>query len=111
MNEFVIGGPGAMVGFIECMEFEESWPETELLVKNFTASQNACCNDHKRPTGILAHQLYREIVDSKLEDLGPKFLARAKEKGFESIRFIVDQNAYYHKSEKRRSVTYEKVLQ
>jgi|ETNmetMinimDraft_15_1059895.scaffolds.fasta_scaffold198863_2 hypothetical protein len=116
MNEYIIGGPGGLVGFLQEMKFEEgdlgeSWQETERLLRHYEIGMHGCCNEQKVPAKIAFHKAYRNIVDSKLDELGSKFLAKAKEKGYDSIRFIVDTDSYYKKTEKRNAVTYEKVLQ
>ncbi len=43
MNEYVIGGPGGLVGFLEEMGLDGDWNEdAHSLIKNYNTAHNAC---------------------------------------------------------------------
>ena len=54
--------------------------------------------------------LFIEIVDSQLGVVGDTFLLKAKEKGFDQIKLVVDASAWRSKGDKRVAVPYEKIL-
>ena len=111
MNEYVIGGPGDLVGFLGEMGLDGDWNEdTNSLIKNYHTAQNACCSDQKTPASVNFHALYRKIVDSQLGVVGDTFLLEAKEKGFDQIRLVVDASAWRSKGDKKTATPYEKIL-
>jgi len=111
MNEYVIGGPGGLVGFLGEMGLDGDWNEdTHSLIKNHRTAQNACCSDQKTPASVNFHALYRKIVDSQLGVVGDTFLLKAKEKGFDRIRLVVDASAWQSKGDRKMAVPYEKIL-
>lgn len=111
MNEYVIGGPGDLVGFLGKMGLDGDWNEdTNSLIKNYHTAQHACCSDQKTPASVNFHALYRKIVDSQLGVVGDTFLLKAKEKGFDQIKLVVDASAWRSKGDKRVAVPYEKIL-
>ena len=111
MNEYVIGGPGGLVGFLGEMGLDNDWNEdTHSLIKNSRTMQNSCCSDQKTPASVNLHALYRKIVDSQLGVVGDTFLSKAKEKGFDQIRLVVDASAWRSKGDKKMATPYEKIL-
>ena len=111
MNEYIIGGPGGLVGFLGEMGLEGDWNEdTNSLIKNSRIMQGACCSDQKTPASVNFHALYRKIVDSQLGVVGDTFLLKAKEKGFDQIRLVVDASAWRSKGDKKMATPYEKIL-
>jgi hypothetical protein len=111
MNEYVIGGPGGLVGFLEEMGLDGDWNEdAHSLIKNYNTAHNACCSDQKTSASVNFHALYRKIVDSQLGVVGDTFLSKAKEKGFDQIRLVVDASAWRSKGDKKMAVPYEKIL-
>ena len=111
MNEYIIGGPGDLVGFLGEMGLEGDWNEdTNSLIKNSRIMRDACCSDQKTPASVNFHALYRKIVDSQLGVVGDTFLLKAKEKGFDQIRLVVDASAWRSKGDKKMATPYEKIL-
>ena len=111
MNEYVIGGPGGLVGFLEEMGLDGDWNEdTHSLIKNSHAMQDSCCSEQKTLASVNFHALYRKIVDSELGVVGDTFLSKAKEKGFDQIRLVVDASAWRSKGDKKMATPYEKIL-
>ena len=111
MNEYVIAGPGDLVGVLREMGLDGDWNEdTYSLIKNHRTAQYACCSDQKTPASANVHALYRKIVDSQLEVVGDTFLSKAKEKGFDQIRLVVDASAWRSKGDKKMATPYEKIL-
>ena len=111
MNEYVIGGPGGLVGFLGEMGLDSDWNEdTHSLINNYRTAQNACCSDQKTPASVNFHALYRKIVDSQLGVVGDTFLLKAKEKGFDQIRLVVDASAWRSKGDKKTATPYERIL-
>ena len=111
MNEYLIGGPAALMGFLGEMELDGPWNEdTHSFMKNYSTAQTACCSDQKTPASVNFHALYRKIVDSQLGVVGDTFLLKAKEKGFDQIRLVVDASAWRSKGDKKMATPYEKIL-
>ena len=111
MNEYVIGSPGDLVSFLGEMGLYGDWNEdTHSLIKNSRTMQSSCCSDQKTPASVNFHALYRKIVDSQLGVVGDTFLLKAKEKGFDQIRLVVDASAWRSKGDRKMAVPYEKIL-
>jgi len=111
MNEYIIGGPGELVSFLEQMGLGGDWNEyTDSLIKNYHTAQNGCCSQQKTSASVNFHALYRKIVDFELEVIGDTFLSKAKEKGFDQIKLVVNAGAWRSKGDKKNAGVYEKTL-
>ena len=111
MNELLIKSPSEFLAFLKKAELLGDWDEDiTLFVVSDKSMSNACCGGLKEKAARAFLALYRKIVNNKLEELRARLVQGARECGFESITFEVNENSYLSKGERRNLVPYRKTL-
>jgi hypothetical protein len=111
MNELLIKSPSEFIAFLKEAELFGDWDDDiTLFIGSYKSISNACCSGPKQKATLAFLALYRKIINDRIEELRSHLLRGAREAGFESIRFEINENSYHSKGERRNLVPYRKII-